>query len=154
MGSHGSDCQLSPFAQRLFPYDIECKNQETLNIWRAIDQSCSNSSTSSTPCVVFRKNRTAAWGAVPWDHLMSLIRRAHGRVDPVMIGGAVAVQPVANVTEAVVSSPSHAGSSVAKRKRDALAERLTNIQNSLHTLTQEAATAFGMLTQLDCDPAS
>ena len=37
MGDSGEDVLLSPF-RRLFPFSIECKNQEKLNIWSSLEQ--------------------------------------------------------------------------------------------------------------------
>lgn len=39
MGCIGSDLMLSPKAKKLFPYDVECKNQEKFSIWSTIQQS-------------------------------------------------------------------------------------------------------------------
>ena len=33
MGDSGEDILLSPKSRRLFPFSVECKNQEKLNIW-------------------------------------------------------------------------------------------------------------------------
>ena len=38
MGDSGEDILLSPAARRLFPFSVECKNQEKLNIWGALEQ--------------------------------------------------------------------------------------------------------------------
>lgn len=53
---HGQDLKLSPAARRLIPYSFECKRQQTLGIYRAIEQAKANSKTY-TPVIVFRKNR-------------------------------------------------------------------------------------------------
>ncbi|HEY0110194.1 MAG TPA: hypothetical protein VGB67_11230, partial [Fibrella sp.] len=39
MGAGGEDLLLSSAARSLYPYSIECKNVEALNIWNAIKQS-------------------------------------------------------------------------------------------------------------------
>jgi hypothetical protein len=38
MGASGVDVLLSPLAQKLFPFAVECKNQERLNLWESLDQ--------------------------------------------------------------------------------------------------------------------
>ena len=38
MGETGEDIKRSPLAKKIFPYSIECKNQEKLNIWSALKQ--------------------------------------------------------------------------------------------------------------------
>ena len=42
MGESGEDIQLSPAARKLIPFAFECKNQEKLNIWSALEQAESN----------------------------------------------------------------------------------------------------------------
>ena len=55
MGSNGDDIMLSPYARKLFPYSIECKNQESGNVWKAYEQAGANSG-NYTPIVVMKKN--------------------------------------------------------------------------------------------------
>jgi hypothetical protein len=43
MGAGGEDILLSPKARAVFPYSIECKNTERLNIWSAYKQADANS---------------------------------------------------------------------------------------------------------------
>ena len=43
MGDSGEDVLLSPAARKLFPFSVECKNQEKLNIWSALEQTENNS---------------------------------------------------------------------------------------------------------------
>ncbi len=38
MGDSGTDIKLSPAARKVFPYSPECKNQEKVNIWAALEQ--------------------------------------------------------------------------------------------------------------------
>ena len=38
MGAAGEDVMLSPYARESFPYSIECKNTERVNIWKAYAQ--------------------------------------------------------------------------------------------------------------------
>jgi hypothetical protein len=71
MGASGADILLSPAAKRLFPYSIECKNVESINIWKAIAQAAA-SAKGLNPMVVFRKNSTPKWVAVEWDHYIAL----------------------------------------------------------------------------------
>ena len=77
MGANGTDVRLSPTAERLFPYSIECKNVERINIWEAIAQ-CEGNSTnpSTTPIVAFRRDKCPPYAVVPWDHFIELASRA------------------------------------------------------------------------------
>ena len=56
MGAGGEDVQLSPAARKLFPYSLECKNVEKLNVWAAYEQAEANSG-EHEPLLVMKKNR-------------------------------------------------------------------------------------------------
>jgi len=72
MGVSGEDIQLSPAARKVYPYSIECKNVEKLNIWEAIRQSKYNAN-GHTPLVIFKKNGHEPYAAIPFSHLLTLI---------------------------------------------------------------------------------
>ena len=55
MGAGGEDLIMSKAARNKFPYSIECKNQEKLNIWSAWDQANANKGIYE-PLVVIKKN--------------------------------------------------------------------------------------------------
>ena len=55
MGAGGEDLIMSRAAREEFPYSVECKNQEKLNIWSAYKQASENSG-KYTPIVVLKKN--------------------------------------------------------------------------------------------------
>ena len=56
MGAGGEDVQLSPAARKLFPYSVECKSVEKLNVWAAYEQAEANSG-EHEPLLVMKKNR-------------------------------------------------------------------------------------------------
>ena len=56
MGAGGEDVIMARAAREKFPYSIECKNQEKLNVWSAYDQAESNSG-DYEPLVVIKRNR-------------------------------------------------------------------------------------------------
>ena len=72
MGDSGEDILLSPAARRLFPFSVECKNQEKLNIWGALEQAEENSG-NHTPLVIFIRNRTKTYGGLELDKLLELL---------------------------------------------------------------------------------
>ena len=74
MGAGGEDIQLSPAARREYPYSIECKNVEKLNIWEAIKQAKENAG-RHIPVVCFKRNRHEAWIAMP---MQTFMERFHG----------------------------------------------------------------------------
>jgi hypothetical protein len=58
MGSSGTDIILSPNAKRWIPYDIECKAQESLNLWSAWEQTVANTKSGRTPLLIIKRNRS------------------------------------------------------------------------------------------------
>ena len=56
MGSQGEDVIMGKQTRQIFPYSIECKNQEKLNVWDAYDQATENCK-GYEPIVVMKKNR-------------------------------------------------------------------------------------------------
>jgi len=72
MGASGEDLLLSPAARKLFPFSVECKNQESLNIWSAIEQA-ENNSGNHIPLVIFKRNRTKTYAVLEFDKLLKLL---------------------------------------------------------------------------------
>ena len=60
-GVNGPDVVFSPRALEYFPFDIECKNQERLNIWGAIKQVEDRNKPGKSPLIIFSKNRSKIW---------------------------------------------------------------------------------------------
>ncbi len=56
MGSQGEDIILGKQSRQIFPYSVECKNQEKVNVWSAYEQAESNCK-GYEPLVVIKKNR-------------------------------------------------------------------------------------------------
>ena len=75
MGANGEDILLSPKGEMLFPYSVECKNCERLNVWNAIDQ-CKKNAGSKTELVIVKKNHTPSYAVLPWTMFLSLHVRA------------------------------------------------------------------------------
>ena len=72
MGDSGEDIQLSPAARKVIPYSIECKNQEKLNIWSALEQAEDNSK-ESTPVLIFKRNRSKTYVTIELEEFIKLI---------------------------------------------------------------------------------
>ena len=70
MGCTGDDIKLSETAYKMFPYSVECKNQERLNIWDALKQA---NGRQGTPLLVFSRNRTPVYCALTLDDFLKLI---------------------------------------------------------------------------------
>ena len=75
MGDSGEDILLSPAARRLFPYSVECKNQEKINIWSALEQAEENSG-KHTPLVIFKRNRSKTYAVLEFDELLKLLNES------------------------------------------------------------------------------
>ena len=55
MGASGEDLIMARAARKKFPYSIECKNQERVNVWESYKQALENSG-NYEPIVVIKKN--------------------------------------------------------------------------------------------------
>ena len=55
MGAGGEDLIMARAAREKFPYSIECKNQEKVNIWESYSQAVENSK-DYEPIVVVKRN--------------------------------------------------------------------------------------------------
>ena len=85
MGANGEDVRLSAAAREAVPLSLEVKCVERLNIWAALEQAEANAKRAGVPpCVVFSRNRSPTYAALPWEDVLALYRRAHtgGRVPP------------------------------------------------------------------------
>lgn len=76
MGAPGEDVLLSPAARKRFPFSIECKNVEKINIWDAIRQAESQNR-NYKPMVCFSKNGEDIYVAVKFkdflDHYSAIV---------------------------------------------------------------------------------
>jgi len=76
MGKTGMDIQLSAAAREKFPYAVECKNNEHLNIWKALEQAQMNAESENLkPLVVFTRNRDQMYAALPLRDFMELVSK-------------------------------------------------------------------------------
>ncbi len=55
MGAGGEDLIMARAARQNFPFSIECKNVEKLNVWDSYDQASANSG-KHEPLLVMKKN--------------------------------------------------------------------------------------------------
>ena len=72
MGDSGEDILLSPAARRKFPFSVECKNQEKLNIWSSLEQAETNRG-KHVPLLVFKRNRSKTYAVIEFEHFLELI---------------------------------------------------------------------------------
>ena len=71
MGAGGEDLIMSRAARKKFPYSIECKNQEAVNVWKSYEQAKENSG-DYEPIVVLKRNNTKPLVLVDADYFVRL----------------------------------------------------------------------------------
>ena len=72
MGDSGEDILLSPAARKLFPFSVECKNQEKLNIWSSLEQAETNAG-PHIPLLVFKRNRSKTYISMEINDLIKIL---------------------------------------------------------------------------------
>lgn len=73
-GATGEDLMLSPAAQAKYPFAIEVKNQERMNIWDAFEQAQVHAEKSGrTPLLAFRRNRSELMVSLRLEDFLKLI---------------------------------------------------------------------------------
>ena len=72
MGAGGEDIMRSAKARNMFTYSVECKNQESLNVWKAFEQAECNSG-AYQPLLIIKKNRKEPLAVVEANHFIELI---------------------------------------------------------------------------------
>jgi hypothetical protein len=73
MGSQGEDIIMGRESREKFPYSIECKNQEAVNVWKAYEQASENCK-GYEPLVVIKRNRHKPLVLVDAEHFVDLHR--------------------------------------------------------------------------------
>ena len=73
MGSGGEDLIMSKAARTKFPYSIECKNQERMNIWQAWEQANNNKGIYQ-PLVVIKKNGVRPLVLLDAENFLEIIK--------------------------------------------------------------------------------
>lgn len=73
MGENGPDIHLSEAARAKFPFAVECKNTERLNVWQALEQAQRNASDGQRPILVFSRNRAKTYVTLTIDDFLNLL---------------------------------------------------------------------------------
>ena len=71
MGAGGEDLIMARAAREKFPYSIECKNVEKLNVWEAYKQASENSK-NYEPVVVMKKNNHKTLVVLDAEHFVKI----------------------------------------------------------------------------------
>tara|TARA_B100000700_G_C14862240_1_gene769226 strand:- start:573 stop:941 length:369 start_codon:yes stop_codon:yes gene_type:complete len=80
MGAGGEDLIMARAAREKFPYSIECKNQEAINIWKSYEQAKENAG-EYEPIVVIKRNNIKPLVLVDADYFVNLHNRVSKELD-------------------------------------------------------------------------
>ncbi len=70
----GTDIKLTGHAKSKFPFSIECKKVEKLNIWKALKQAEANTDEGTAPLVIFSRNHADDYVALRLEDFLDLIK--------------------------------------------------------------------------------
>ena len=71
MGSSGEDVIMGVQSRKQFPYSIECKNQEAVNVWKAMEQ-CQTNCKNHEPLVIIKRNNSKPLALVDAEYFIKL----------------------------------------------------------------------------------
>ena len=74
MGAGGEDLIMARAAREKFPFSVECKNVEKLNVWEAYEQAKANCK-DYEPLVVMKKNQKKPLVVIDANYFISLVKR-------------------------------------------------------------------------------
>ena len=74
MGAGGEDLIMARAARQKFPFSVECKNVEKLNVWEAYEQAKANCNYYE-PLVVMKKNQKKPLVVIDANYFISLVKR-------------------------------------------------------------------------------
>ena len=80
MGAGGEDLIMARAAREKFPYSIECKNQESLNVWKSYEQAESNAG-DYEPILFIKRNNQKPLVVVDADYFVCLHNRVAKEYD-------------------------------------------------------------------------
>ena len=74
MGASGEDLIMAQMARQKFPFSIECKNQERLNVWDSYSQADTNSG-KYEPILFIKKNNKKPLVVLDAEYFIKLYRK-------------------------------------------------------------------------------
>lgn len=79
MGAGGTDLLLSPRARQEFPFAVECKNVESINVHASFAQAVehANKTDWAHPLLVFSRNRTEPLVVLTFEHFLEILKGLH-----------------------------------------------------------------------------
>ena len=76
MGAGGEDVVMARAAREKFPFSVECKNVEKLNVWDAYEQAKANCN-NYEPIVIMKKNHKKPLVVLDAEHFIEMVQRLH-----------------------------------------------------------------------------
>ena len=73
MGSQGEDLIMARAARKKFPLSIECKNQESVNVWKSYQQAAENSG-EYEPIVVIKRNQSKPLVIIDAEYFVAMFK--------------------------------------------------------------------------------
>ena len=73
MGSQGEDLIMARAAREKFPLSIECKNQESVNVWKSYQQAAENSG-EYEPIVVIKRNQSKPLVVIDAEYFVAMFK--------------------------------------------------------------------------------
>ena len=73
MGSQGEDLIMARAAREKFPLSIECKNQESVNVWKSYEQASENSG-EYEPVLVIKRNKSKPLIVIDAEYFVSMFK--------------------------------------------------------------------------------
>ena len=80
MGAGGEDLIMARAAREKFPYSVECKNQEKVNIWESYKQAVENSK-DYEPILIIKRNNQKPLVLIDAEHFLKLHNRVAKEID-------------------------------------------------------------------------
>ena len=80
MGAGGEDLIMARAAREKFPYSVECKNQEKVNIWESYKQAVENSK-DYEPILIIKRNNHKPLVLIDAEHFLKLHNRVAKEID-------------------------------------------------------------------------
>ena len=77
MGSQGEDLIMARAARQKFPFSVEAKNQEKVNVWESYKQAKSNAGTYE-PILVIKKNNEKPLVVIDAEAFVDLVEKVNG----------------------------------------------------------------------------
>ena len=80
MCAGGEDLIMARAAREKFPYSVECKNQEKVNIWESYKQAVENSK-DYEPILIIKRNNHKPLVLIDAEHFLKLHNRVAKEID-------------------------------------------------------------------------